>query len=51
MVKDKHFGKMVALRGYKIVPVDLNESVTKLKTVDKDIYNVATTFFAKPHNE
>ena len=51
LVKGKHFGKMVALRGYKIVPVDLNKSVTKLKTVDMDIYNIATTFFAKPHNE
>src|SRR5512136_254164 len=49
LVKNKHFGKMVALRGYKIIPVNLNESVTKLKTVDKDIYNIATTFFAKPH--
>jgi phosphofructokinase-like protein len=51
MVKGKHFGKMVALRGYNIVPVDLNKSVAKLKTVDMDIYNIATTFFAKPHNE
>jgi len=51
LVKAGHFGKMVALRGYKIVPVDLNESVTKLRTVDMDIYEIATTFFAKPHNE
>lgn len=51
LVKDKHFGKMVALRGYKIVPVDLNESVTKLRTVDMDIYNIAKTFFAKPDDE
>jgi 6-phosphofructokinase 1 len=51
MVKDKHFGKMVALQGNKIVPVDLNKSVSKLKTVDMNIYNIATTFFAKPHNE
>ncbi len=51
MVEDKHFGKMVALRGHKIVPVDLNESVTRLKTVDRDIYNIAATFFAKPHDE
>ena len=51
LVKEGHFGKMVALRGYKIVPVDLTESVTKLRTVDMDLYNIATTFFAKPHNE
>jgi len=49
LVKDGHFGKMVALRGYKIVPVDLNESVTKLRTVDMDLYEIAETFFAKPH--
>ncbi len=51
LVKEGHFGMMVALRGYKIVPVDLTESVTKLRTVDMDLYNIATTFFAKPHNE
>ena len=51
LVKDGHFGKMVALRGYKIVPVDLNESVTKLRTVDMDLYAIATTFFARPHDE
>ena len=51
LVKDKHFGKMVALHGYKIVPVDLNESVTKLRTVDMEIYDIAQTFFAKPHDD
>ena len=51
LVKNGHFGKMVALRGYKIVPVDLTESVTKLRTVDMDLYKIATTFFAKPHTE
>jgi 6-phosphofructokinase 1 len=51
LIKKEQFGKMVALRGYKIVPIDLNESVTKLRTVDMDIYDIATTFFAKPHNE
>jgi phosphofructokinase-like protein len=51
LVREKQFGKMVALQGYKIVPVDLNESVTKLRTVDMDLYNIAKTFFAKPHKE
>ena len=51
LVREKQFGKMVALRGYKIVPVDLNESVTKLRTVDMDLYNIAKTFYAKPHKE
>ncbi|MBN1281003.1 MAG: 6-phosphofructokinase [Candidatus Thermoplasmatota archaeon] len=48
LVKSGQFGKMVALRGYEIVPVDLNESVTKLRIVDMKIYNIARTFFAKP---
>jgi 6-phosphofructokinase 1 len=51
LVKEGHFGKMVALRGYKIVPVDLNESVTKLRTVDMELYAIAKTFFAKPDDE
>lgn len=51
LVKAEHFGKMVALRGYKIIPVDLNESVTKLRTVDMDIYEIATTFFSQPHHQ
>jgi phosphofructokinase-like protein len=48
LVKEGHFGKMVALRGYKIVPVPLNESVTKLRTVDMELYDIAKIFFAKP---
>lgn len=51
LVNEGHFGKMVALRGYKIVPVDLNESVTKLRTVDMELYEIAKTFFAKPDDE
>ncbi|MFA5102885.1 MAG: ATP-dependent 6-phosphofructokinase, partial [Candidatus Thermoplasmatota archaeon] len=51
LVKEGLFGKMVALRGYKIVPVNLTDSVTKLRTVDMDLYAIATTFFAKPHKE
>ena len=51
LVKEGLFGKMVALRGYKIVPVNLTDSVTKLRTVDMDLYAIATTFFAKPHKK
>jgi len=51
LVKKEQYGKMVALRGYKIVPVDLTESVTKLRTVDMDIYDIAKCFFAQPHDE
>jgi phosphofructokinase-like protein len=51
LVKQKQFGKMVALRGYKIIPVNLTDYVTKLRTVDMDLYKIATTFFAKPHTK
>jgi phosphofructokinase-like protein len=44
-VEDGDFGKMVALKGDKIVRVPLNEAVGELKTVDKDLMNVAATFF------
>lgn len=39
------FGKMVALQGNRIVPVDLSEAVKALKTVDMDLYNIAKVFF------
>ena len=34
------YGKMVALRGNKIIPVDLEEAVAKLKSVDLELYEV-----------
>jgi phosphofructokinase-like protein len=39
------FGKMVALQGDKIVAVDMEKAVKKLKTVSKEIYNLAKIFF------
>jgi len=47
LLKDENYGKMVALRGNKIVPVDLEEAVSKLKTVDMDLYEIAKVFFGK----
>jgi len=44
-VKKGDFGKMVALQGNKIVVVPLEQAVAKLKTVDKDIYDIAKVFF------
>jgi 6-phosphofructokinase 1 len=44
-VEEGAFGQMVALTGDKIVRVSLNEAVGELKTVDKDLMNVAATFF------
>lgn len=45
MVHKGEFGKMAALRGSKIIAVNLEEAVGVLKTVDDDLYNVASTFF------
>ncbi|MDY6865299.1 MAG: ATP-dependent 6-phosphofructokinase [Halobacteriota archaeon] len=45
LVRDGDFGKMVALRGNKIIPIDLEEAVAELKTVDMELYEVAKEFF------
>ena len=45
LVNRKEFGKMVALQGNKIVAVPLEKAVTKLKTVDKDLFDIAKVFF------
>lgn len=45
MVKNKDFGKMVSLRGNKVVSVDLSEAVSKLRTADPELYEVAKVFF------
>jgi phosphofructokinase-like protein len=39
------FGNMVALRGTNIVPVPLKDAVSKLRTVDMDLYDIASVFF------
>lgn len=45
LVKKKEFGKMVALQGNKIVSVPLEKAVAKLKTVDKELFDIAKVFF------
>lgn len=45
LIRKKDFGKMVALRGNQIVAVSLEEGVTRSKTIDMDIYEIASTFF------
>ncbi len=45
LIKNSDFGKMVALQGNKIVPINLEEAVSKSKTVDMDLYEIATIFF------
>ena len=47
LIKNDDYGKMVALQGNKIVPVELETAVSKLKTVDMDLYNIAKIFFGR----
>jgi 6-phosphofructokinase 1 len=44
-VNQDKFGKMTALRGNKIVPVDLKEAVKKTRTVDMELYEISQVFF------
>ena len=45
LVKNKKFGKMVALSGNKITDVPMEEAVRALKTVDMELYEIAKAFF------
>jgi len=45
LIREKDFGKMVALRGNGIVAVPLEEAVANLKTVDMDLYKIASIFY------
>ena len=45
LIDEGNFGKMVALRGQNIVAIDLKEAVSKLRTVDMGLYDIAKVFF------
>ncbi|MDD5282199.1 MAG: 6-phosphofructokinase [Candidatus Omnitrophica bacterium] len=45
LIKNKKFGRMVALAGIKIIDVPLEEAVKALKTVDTELYDIAKVFF------
>ncbi|UCF13869.1 MAG: 6-phosphofructokinase [Thermoplasmatales archaeon] len=47
LINENNYGKMVALQGNKIVPVELEEVVSNLKTVDMDLYEIAKLFFGR----
>ncbi|MEL6984368.1 MAG: 6-phosphofructokinase, partial [Actinomycetota bacterium] len=47
-VHDGSFGSMVALQSDRIVTVSLDEAVKDLKTVDAELWDVASQFFADP---
>jgi phosphofructokinase-like protein len=45
LVLKKDYGKMTSLQGNNIIAVPLEAAVTKLKTVDMELYEVAKIFF------
>jgi len=45
LIKDENYGKMVALQGNSIVPIDLKDAISKSKTVDMKLYDIAKLFF------
>lgn len=45
LIKNKKFGRMVALAGIKIIDVSLEDAVKALKTVDMEMYDIAKVFF------
>jgi phosphofructokinase-like protein len=45
LVKLKKFARMVALVGNKVIDVPLEDAVKELKTVDKELYEIAKVFF------
>jgi phosphofructokinase-like protein len=45
LIKNEEFGAMVALKGNKIVTVNIEDAISKLKTVDMDLYDIAKVFF------
>jgi 6-phosphofructokinase 1 len=44
LIEQGEYGKMVALRGNKIVGVEMEDAL-KMKKVDMDLYNIASLFF------
>jgi len=46
-LKKEDYGKMVALQGDKIVPVELEIAVAESKTVNMELYEIAKIFFGR----
>lgn len=45
LVRDKKFGRMVALSGTKIIDVPIEDAVKAIKTIDMELYETAKVFF------
>ena len=41
MVKEKKFGQMVSLKGGKLQSIPISEAVSKHKTINKELYEMA----------
>ena len=46
LVEKRGFGRMVAVRGTKIIDVPIAEAVGTLKTVGPEFYDMARVFFS-----
>jgi 6-phosphofructokinase 1 len=44
-IKEGRFGHMAALQGDNIVPVPLREAVSRNRTIDLRLYDLATLFY------
>lgn len=45
MVRDKKFGRMCAIKSNQITDITIKLAISRLKTVDIELYNVAKVFF------
>ncbi|MCF7907673.1 MAG: 6-phosphofructokinase [Candidatus Omnitrophica bacterium] len=45
LVKSGKFGRMASLKGNQVVDVALKDAITKLKTLNLDLYEIASIFF------
>lgn len=45
LIKNKKFGRMVALSGNKTIDVGIKEAISTLKTVDMELYEISKVFF------
>jgi len=46
LVKEQRFGQMVSLKNNKLGSVDIEKAIKKRKTIDMDLFEIASVFFA-----
>ncbi len=47
LVKEQKFGQMVSLKNNKLGCVDIEKAIRKRKTIDMDLFEIASVFFAR----